>query len=131
MEKFDKFVALGGRFFLSLIFIATGAGKMAEMGASTIAYMEAVGVPGFLFWPSALFELLAGIAILIGYRTKFFAMLLAGFCVLTAVMFHADFSDQIQMILFMKNLAMAGGFMMLMRFGAGEFSMDNKAATDT
>lgn len=126
LRKFDPIAALVGRLLLSLIFIAAGFGKMAGDPAGTIAYMEAMGVPGFLFWPTALFEALAGIAILIGFKTRIIAFLLAGFCLVTAVLAHADFSDQVQMILFMKNVSMAGGFLILMRFGAGELSMDNR-----
>jgi len=128
MEKFDKFTVLGGRILIALIFVAGGAGKMADGGLTTIPYMEAMGLPGFLFWPTAIFELLAGLAIMVGYRTKLVAMLLAGFCLVTAIMAHANFADQMQMTLFMKNVSMAGGFLLLMRFGAGEFSLDNKAA---
>ncbi len=130
LRKFDPIAALVGRLLLSLIFIATGVGKMAGDPAGTIAYMEAMGVPGFLFWPTALFELLAGLAILVGFKTRIAAFLLSGFCLVTAVMAHADFSDQIQMILFMKNVSMAGGFLILMRFGAGEFSLDNRTASN-
>jgi len=130
MEKFDKFAVLGGRILLALVFVAGGVSKMADGGATTIPYMEAMGLPGFLFWPTAIFELVAGLAIMIGYRAKFAAMLLAGFCLVTAVMAHMDFADKMQMILFMKNLSMAGGFLVLMRFGAGEFSLDNKVEGD-
>lgn len=130
MEKFDKYTVLIGRILLALVFIAGGASKIADGGAGTIPYMESMGIPGFLFWPTALFELLAGLAVLVGYQAKMIGMLLAGFCIVTALMAHSNFADQMQMILFMKNLAMAGGFMMLMRFGAGEFSMDNKAVND-
>lgn len=130
MEKFDKFAVLLGRILIALIFVAGGAGKLADGGATTIPYMESVGVPGFLFWPTALFELLGGLAIMVGFRTQLVAFLLAGFCLLTAFLFHMDFAQDVQMYLFMKNLSMAGGFLILMRFGAGEFSMDNKAAND-
>ncbi|MBV1900696.1 MAG: DoxX family protein [Kordiimonadaceae bacterium] len=128
LNKFDPYAALIGRILLSLIFIATGAGKLAGDPATTIGYMESVGVPGFLFWPSTLFELFAGIAILVGYKTRITAFLLAGFCLVAAALFHSNFADQIQMYLFMKNISMAGGFLILMRFGAGEFSLDNRTA---
>jgi len=130
MEKFDKFAVLGGRILIALIFIAGGASKMADGGVGTIPYMESLGIPGFLFWPTAIFELVAGLAIMVGYQTKMVAFLLSGFCLVTALMAHANFADQMQMTLFMKNVSMAGGFLILMRFGAGEFSMDNKAASD-
>ncbi|MBL4639638.1 MAG: DoxX family protein [Kordiimonadaceae bacterium] len=127
LNKLDPYATLIGRILLSLIFIATGAGKLAGDPAATIGYMESVGVPGFLFYPSTPFELLGGIAILIGYRTRIVAFLMAGFCIIAAALFHSNFADQIQMYLFMKNISMAGGFLILMRFGAGEFSIDNRA----
>ncbi len=130
MEKFDPYFALFGRIFLAVIFIMAGLSKIGSGGEGMVQYMESAGVPGMLFWPAALFEALAGVAILVGFRTKIVAFLLAGFCLLTAVLFHNDFADQTQSILFMKNLAIAGGFLILARFGAGEFSLDNRASGD-
>jgi len=127
MEKFDKYIALLGRVLLAQIFIVTGIGKMIGDATGIISYMESFGVSGFLFWPSSLFEAVAGAAILIGFQTRLTASLLAGFCLLTTALFHTDISDNMQMGLFLRNIAMAGGLLMLVRFGAGEFSMDNKA----
>lgn len=128
-DKFDSIFALAGRLLLALIFIFAGFMKMADGGASTMAYMEASGVPTVLFWPAALFEALGGLMILVGYQTRLMAFLFAGFCIVTAVLFHAAPDDQIQMTLFMKNISMAGGFLLLVRFGAGELSLDNRAAS--
>lgn len=128
MEKFDPYFALLGRIFLAVIFITAGLSKIASGGEGMIQYMESAGVPGILFWPAAIFEAVAGVAILAGFRTRIVALLLAGFCLLTAVLFHSNFGEQIQSVLFMKNLAIAGGFLILARFGAGEFSMDNRSA---
>jgi len=128
-SKFDPFAAPIGRLFLSLIFIGAGFAKVSSGGAGMVEYMESAGVPGFLFWPAALFELLAGIAILIGFKTRLVACLLSGFCIITAVMFHNDFADQTQMTMFLKNVAIAGGLLFLFRFGGGEFSLDNRAAS--
>lgn len=127
MEKFDPYIALLGRLFLSLIFILGGFSKLFGDAAATMAVMEAAGVPGFLFWPAALFEAIGGLLILAGYQTRILAFLMAGFCLVTAVMFHSNFAEQIEMVLFLKNLSMAGGFLVLMRFGAGEFSIDGRA----
>jgi putative oxidoreductase len=124
----DKYIPLIGRVFLALIFIAAGAGKLADGGMGTIPYMESMSVPGFLFWPAAIFEVVAGLAVLVGYKTKIFAFLLAGFCALSALLFHMQPADQIQMALFMKNFAMAGGFLLLMHHGAGGMSLDAKMA---
>ncbi len=123
----DKYIPLIGRILMALIFILAGVSKIADGGAGMVPYMESAGVPGFLFWPAAIFEVVAGLAVLIGYKTKLFAFLLAGFCALSALLFHMQPADQLQMALFMKNFAMAGGFLLLMHFGPGAMSMDAKA----
>ncbi|NVJ98516.1 MAG: DoxX family protein [Alphaproteobacteria bacterium] len=129
LSKLDPIAAPLGRLFLSLIFIGAGLAKVMSGGEGMVAYMESAGVPGFLFWPAALFELFAGLAILVGWKTRMVAFLLSGFCMLTAILFHADFADQMQQTMFMKNMALAGAFLFLMRFGGGEFSLDNRGAS--
>lgn len=128
MEKFDPYIALAGRVLLALLFIGAGINKIGAGAEAMMPYMESKGVPGILFWPTALFEVVGGFAILAGFKTRILAFLLAGFCLMTAVIFHSDFSQQIESVLFMKNIAIAGGFLMLVRFGAGEFSVDNRAS---
>ena len=112
-----------GRLLLSVIFILGGASKFGDL-AGTGAYMQSMGVPSILALPAAAFELLAGLAILVGWQTRIVALLLAGFCVVTAILFHRDFANQTMMIMFMKNLAMAGGFLTLYAHGAGPMSLD-------
>lgn len=112
-----------GRLLLSIIFILAGANKLTDL-AGTGAYMQSGGVPSVLALPAALFELLAGLAILVGYQTRNVAFLLAGFCVVTAALFHHNFADQMQMTMFLKNLGLAGGFLTLYAHGAGAMSMD-------
>lgn len=121
----NRFAAPLGRALLALIFILGGASKFGDI-AGTGAYMQSVGVPSALAMPAAAFELVAGLAILVGWQTRATALLLAGFCVVTAVLFHRDFADQIQMIMFMKNLGLAGGFLTLVAHGAGAFSIDTR-----
>ncbi len=128
MEKLDPYVALAGRILLALLFIGAGINKIGAGAEAMVPYMESKGVPGILFWPTALFEVVGGLAILAGFQTRIFAFLLAGFCLMTAVIFHMDFSQQIESVLFMKNIAIGGGFLILARFGAGEFSVDNRAS---
>ena len=115
-----------GRLFLSLIFILGGLSKLGNL-AGTGAYMQSAGVPAVLAAPAGLFELVAGLAILIGYRTRIAALLLAGFCLLTTVLFHTNFADQIQAALALKNVAMAGGFLLLFAHGAGAMSLDERS----
>lgn len=112
-----------GRLLMSLIFILAGLSKFGDLGG-TGAYMESSGLPSILAGPAAAFELLAGLAILLGWQTRIAALLLAGFCLVTAVLFHRDFADQMQMILFMKNLALAGGLLTLYAHGSGAMSLD-------
>jgi putative oxidoreductase len=114
---------LFGRALMSAIFLMAGTSKIAAYTA-TQGYMESVGVPGALLPLVITLELGGGLAVLLGWQTRFSAFLLAGFCVVSGVIFHANFSDQMQSILFMKNLAMAGGFLFLVAGGAGPWSLD-------
>ena len=114
-----------GRLFISMIFIVAGLNKIAGY-AGTQGYMESVGVPGMLLPLVILLEIGGGLAILLGWWTRTAAFLLVGFSLLSAVLFHADFADQIQMIMFMKNVAIAGGFLFLVANGPGAFAVDNR-----
>ena len=125
MEKISHLVA---RVFLGHIFLLAGLSKITAY-EGTAGYMEAMGVPGNLLPLVIAFEVIAGLAIIIGFKTRWTAVALAGFSVVAAVIFHSNFSDQIQMILFMKNIAIAGGFLLLAVHGAGSYSLDNRRAS--
>jgi len=125
MNKLNAFYSLGGRILIALIFVLAGLNKIGAI-EGTQGYMEAMGVPGILIYPTILFELGAGLAIMVGYQTRIVALGLAGFCIVTAFIFHNNLGDQTQFVLFMKNLAMAGGFLFLARDGAGQLSLDNR-----
>ena len=114
-----------GRVFLSLIFIVSGLGKITAY-AGTQAYMESAGVPGLLLPVVIALEVLGGLAIMLGWKTRVAAFLLAGFTLLSALLFHADFGDPMQQIMFLKNLALAGGFLLLLSHGPGPWSLDNR-----
>lgn len=118
-------IQLIGRVMLSLIFIMAGLGKLFDI-AGTSAYMESMHVPSELLWPTIALELIGGIAIAIGYKTSIAAFALAIFSIAAAVLFHANFADKIQMILFMKNIAMAGGLLLLSVGGTTAYSIDRK-----
>ena len=90
--------------------------------------MEAMGVPGSLLPVVIIFQILASLAVIVGYKTKIAAFLLAGYSILSALIFHLDFADQIQTAMFLKNFAIAGGFLFLVVNGAGLLSIDNKLA---
>jgi putative oxidoreductase len=122
----NDLLVLFGRVGLSLLFIVSGWGKIAAY-AGTQQYMESAGVPGALLPLVIAIELGGGIAILVGAFTRWIALALAGFSVVSAALFHLPhFSDPMQAINFWKNLAMAGGFLVLAAHGAGSYSVDAK-----
>lgn len=116
-------LALLGRIGLSLIFIISGWGKIAGY-AATQQYMEAKGLPGALLPLVIALELGGGLAILTGAFTRWIALALAAFSLASAALFHAYFGDVAQATNFWKNVAMAGGFLMLAAHGAGMLSLD-------
>ncbi len=126
MNTLQIFAAPTGRFFLAIMFFMSGLTKISQY-AGTQGYMEAMGVPGFLLPLVILTEAFGGLAIILGWKTKYVAFALAGFTVLSAILFHADFSNQAEMTNFMKNIAIAGGFLTLFVHGAGAYSLDNRA----
>ena len=119
----NQFLNLVGRILLAVIFLKAGVGKLSDP-AGTMQYMEAMGVPGLLFWPTIALELLGGVAIVIGYQTRIVAFALAAFCVVAGLLFHHHFDDQMQLVMFLKNLAMAGGFLLLASSGATGIAVD-------
>ena len=127
MNKLYPFADLAGRILISAIFILAGASKIGGY-AGTQAYMESQGVPGALLPLVIATELGGGILVVLGLFTRYAALALAGFSMLAALLFHANFGDQMQQILFMKNFAMAGGFLFLVAHGAGAFSLDARRA---
>lgn len=117
---------LSGRVLISGLFLVSGLGKIAGY-AGTQAYMAAVGVPGALLPLVIALEVLGAIAIIVGYRTRLVATGLAVFSIVSGVLFHGG-GDQVQQIMLMKNVAIAGGFLFLVARGAGEWSVDARAA---
>lgn len=114
-----------GRLMLALIFILAGIGKIADP-AGSLGYMQSVGLPSFLLWPTIALEVLGGLAIAVGYQTRIAAVALAIFSVAAAVIFHKNFADQLQVIMFLKNIAMAGGLLLLATSGVTAYSLDSK-----
>ena len=105
-------VAFVGRVMMAALFIMAGLGKLGDI-AGIDAYIQSVGMPAGLGLPAAVFEIVAGLALALGIFTRFFALLLAGFCLITAVLFHNNFADKMQAANFLKNVALAGGFLIL------------------
>lgn len=120
----SKFSTLIGRILLAHIFVLAGLNKLGAGYAGTQGYMDAMGVPGMLLPLVILLELGGGLALVIGYKTRLAAWALAAFSIVAAVIFHNNLSDQMQMIMFMKNLAIAGGLLILAEHGAGFYSLD-------
>jgi len=128
MTTLQSLAAPLGRILLSLIFVQSGIGKIAQY-AGTQGYMESAGVPGALLPLVIAVELAGGLAVILGWQARLAAFLLAGFSLLSGLLFHGNFADQMQMILFMKNVALAGGFLMIVSHGAGPFSIDGVRRT--
>lgn len=122
MEKISQFTA---RVFLGHIFLLAGLSKISAY-EGTQGYMEAMGVPGVLLPLVILLEVGGGLAVIAGWKARYASVILAVFTVAAAVIFHNNFDDQTQMILFMKNIAITGGLMLLAVHGAGAYSIDSR-----
>lgn len=127
MTQLQKLTAPIARILLALMFVTSGFGKISAY-AGTQQYMEMMGVPGALLPLVIVLEILGGLAVMVGWHTRVAAFLLAGFSLLSAVLFHANFGDQMQMIMFMENLSIAGGFLVIVALGGGAYSLDNRSA---
>jgi putative oxidoreductase len=119
-----------GRIGLALLFLWSGYGMFAH-AASTIAYMQAYGLPAanILIWPTALFEVIVGAMLVLGWRARWAALALAAFTLVSAFVFHAYWSvpaDQVmnQQIHFMKNLSIVGGLLLVLAHGCGRYALD-------
>ena len=117
-------VELIGRILLSALFLIEGFGKIS-MQENVIMYMENYGVPGVLFVPAIVLEILFPLLLIVGYKTKWAASVMALFTFTVAIIFHTDFSEGMQMIFFLKDLAIAGGFMIILVYGPGKISLDH------
>lgn len=127
MNTFNPFLNLTGRIFIAAIFLLSGINKISAF-EGTQGYMEAFGVPGLLLPLVIAFEIIAALAIIVGFKTRIAALALAVFTLATAVVFHSNFSDQAEFISFMKNLAITGGFLFLATKGPGGLSLDDRLA---
>ena len=117
-------VELIGRILLSALFLIEGFGKISKQ-EDVIMYMEDYGVPGVLFVPAIVLEILFPLLLIVGYKTKWAASVMALFTFTVAIIFHTDFSEGMQMIFFLKDLAIAGGFMIILVYGPGKISLDH------
>jgi len=122
MTKLQPWADLAARLALAALFIIAGIGKIGGY-EGTAGYMQAMGVPGALLPAVIALELVGGLAIAVGYRTRLVAFLLAGFSVLSGLIFHSPL-DPAEQTSFLKNLAIGGGFLLLVAHGAGRYSLD-------
>ena len=114
-----------GRIMISALFIISAYNKLLSIDG-TISWMEGFGVPGFLLYPTIVLEIILPICVIVGYNARISAALLAIFCLATAFMFHLDFSDQSQKISFLKNIALAGGFLFIVANGTKDWAVDRE-----
>lgn len=125
MTALDPYFRAAGRVLLSLLFLWSGYGSIANY-AGTQAFMESSGLPGALLPLVIATELGGALALLLGWQTRWVALALAGFCLLSALVFHTEFGDTSQLINFLKNMGLAGGFLVLATAGPGALSMDER-----
>jgi putative oxidoreductase len=121
----QKFAELAARVLLSALFLIAGLNKIGQYAAMT-GYMESAGVPGQLLPFVIALEIGGALALIVGWKTRIVASLMAGFTVVTAVVFHGNLSDPEQFVHFLKNVSIAGGFLVLIVNGAGPLSLDRR-----
>ena len=120
-----KIFDLIARISISILFLLNGIFKINNF-EGTGGWMESFGLPGSLIFPAIILEIVGPILIIIGYQTRIAAAALSLFCIATAIIFHNDFSDQMQLTAFLKNIALAGGFLFLVVNGAKGYCLDKK-----
>ena len=118
-----RIIEIIGRIFLSAVFLIAGVNKIFNYEGTT-TYMESFGVPDFLYFPAIILEILFPLLILVGYQTKISALIMAIFSISLAIIFHTDFSNQMQVMSFLKNFAIAGGFIIIFVNGPSQWSID-------
>ncbi|MDC0524862.1 DoxX family protein [Pelagibacteraceae bacterium] len=114
-----------GRLLISALFLLSAYNKILSIDG-TMGWMEGFGIPGLLLYPTIAFEIILPLFIIIGYKARLSASLLAIFCISTAFIFHNNFNDQMQTIAFLKNLGLAGGFLFILANGTKDWSIEKK-----
>jgi len=119
------FIEFIGRVFLSSLFLVEGIKKLFFFQEETQMYMDEYGVPEILFFPSTFLEIVFPILIIIGLKTRLCASIMAAFTITVALIFHTDFNNQIQLMAFLKDISIAGGFLIVATNENRFFSIDN------
>ena len=125
MNQMQTLAAPAGRVLLALLFLLAGLQKIGAY-EGTVGYMAAQGVPGFTLPFVIALEVFGALAIIVGWHTRLVAFLLAGFSLVSAMLFHFKPDDAMQMTMLLKNISIAGGFLLLIANGAGAYSLDNR-----
>ena len=120
-----NFLDLIGRILISSIFLLSGYNKIFNY-SGTVSWVESFGIPGFLLVPAIILEIILPVFIIVGYKTQITASFLAIFCIATGIIFHLDFTDQMQTIQLLKNIGLAGGFLFIAVNGPKEWAMETK-----
>ena len=114
-----------GRILISALFLISAFNKIFNLDGS-MSWMESFGIPGFLIFPAIVLEIILPVLVMVGYQARIAAGILAIFCLMTAFMFHFDFTDQTQFISFLKNIGLAGGFLFIVANGTKDWSVDRE-----
>ena len=118
-------IDLVGRILISVLFLISAYDKIFSIDGS-MSWMEGFGIPGILLYPTIALEIILPLCIIIGYKARIIAGLLAIFCLATAFIFHMDFVDPMQKVAFLKNVGLAGGFLFIVANGTKDWSVDTK-----
>ena len=118
-------IDLIGRIFISALFLISAFNKIFNLEGS-MSWMEGFGLPGFLIYPAIVIEVILPVLVIVGYQARIAAGILASFCLLTAFIFHFDFSNQMQLVSFLKNIGLAGGFLFIVANGTKDWAVDKE-----
>ena len=113
------------RIFISALFLISAYNKIFNLEGS-MGWMESFGVPSFLIFPAIAIEIILPVFVIVGYRARLAAGILAIFCLMTAFLFHLNFSDQSQLVSFLKNIGLAGGFLLIVANGTKDWAVDKE-----
>ncbi len=116
---------LVGRIFISALFLISAYNKVFNLEGS-MGWMEGFGIPGFLIFPAIAVEIILLVLVIVGYQARIASGILAVFCLMTAFLFHFDFADQSQLISFLKNIGLAGGFLFIVVNGTKDWAVDRE-----
>ena len=118
-------IDLLGRLLISALFLISAFNKVFNIDGS-MSWMESFGVPGFLIFPAIVIEIILPVLVIVGFQARISASILAIFCLTTAFLFHFDFSDQMQLTSFLKNIGLAGGFLFIVANGTKDWAVDRE-----